>query len=70
MLYINLRATTNQKPSINMQIIEKRIQTSLKKASKHKKQEKKGTENYKNNGKTSNRMAISTHLQIIPLKVN
>ena len=45
---------------------------TLKKIINHKKkeQEKKGKENYKNNQKTIDKMAISTYLFIITLNVN
>ena len=36
---------------------------------KERKHEKKGTENYKNNQKTMNKMAINSYFQIITLNV-
>ena len=65
--------TTNLKPVIDMQKKRERIQESIKEIQQIMRDEtkrRKRTENYKNNCKTSNRMAITTYLTIITLNVN
>ena len=74
MLYINFMVTTNQKPKINTHTHtqnnkEKRIQINTKDSHQITREDCKGRkgikENYKNNQKTINKMAVSTCLSII-----
>jgi len=67
-LFMNLMVTTNQTCIIDM-LGFPFFCTSLKKA-KNGKRAREGTENYKNNHITSNKMVISTCQTIITLNVN
>ena len=71
-LYSNLMITTNQKPLINIQRIKRKKSKHITKENqKSWEKDKKGPEKvFRNNHKTSNKMAINTYLSIITLNVN
>ena len=70
--YMNPMVTTNQKPTIDAQKVERKEHKHTTKANhQNTREEIKRTEkNYRNNWKTSNKMVISTYLSIITLNVN
>ena len=64
--------TTNQNPVTGMQKTKrKESKHDQRKPAKYERweQNNKGTENYKNNHKTSNKMAVSIYLSIITLNI-
>ena len=68
--YMNSTVITHQNPQLYTQKSQRERNTSMQIKKIIKPQGKKLKENYKNNQKTSNRMALSTFLSIITSNVN